>query len=265
MRMKLTLIAAATLALAGCGHGLSVSSSSKNDQAAKRDTTTSHESHNSEGVANKTTVSVPEAPLAIEAIKGLDLAKLDTEHQAAAKAVREAAASVIGWPSGCLWMPGMPHCTKNRAYARREAANVILANSVLSAVMQGVPAGVRLSSPSAARGALAKAFLALEPADLRAMQQKALHEAGSEHLDRDQTGTGSVKFFLGTGTFEGAANGWTWTQNNVPWFGAGKLSGRDVTVALDHSSDAGTSQRTGESTSTSTGTSQSSGGDASVK
>ena len=265
MNVKFTLLAAATLALAGCGHGLSVSSSSKNDQSAKQDTTTSHESHNSASVANKTTVSVPEAPLAVEAIQGLDLAKLDPEHQAAARAVHEAASSVIGWPSGCLWMPGMPHCTQNRAYARREAANVILANSVLSAVAQGLPAGACLSYPSAARQALAKTFLGLKPHDLRTMQQQAQHEAASEHLDRDQTGTGSVKFFLGDGTFEGAANGWAWSEKGVPWYGGGKLSGRDVTVALDHSSDAGTSQRTGESTSTGTGTSQSNGGDASVK
>ncbi len=264
MNSKLPILALATLALAGCGHGLSVSASSKNDQSAKQDTTTSHESHNSASVANKTTVSVPEAPLAVEAIQGLDLAKLDREHQAAARAVHEAASAVIGWPSGCLWLPGMLPCTKNREYARHEAASVIVANAVLSAVSEGLPVGVRLSYPNAAREALAKAFLALKPADLRAMQQQAQHEAESEHLDLDETGTASVKFFLGAGVFEGGA-GWSWTQNNVPWFGGGKLSGRDVTVALDHSSDAGTSQRTGESTSTSTGTSQNNGGDASVK
>ena len=264
MNPKLSILALATLSLAGCGHGLSASASSKHDNSSKIDLSRGVERRTTASVSNKTTVSVPEAPLAVEAIQGLDMAKLDPEHQAAARAVHEAASSVIGWPSGCLWLPGMPPCKKNREYARREAANVIFANSVLSAVSQDLPAGVRLSYPSAAREALAKAFLALKPADLRAMQQQAEHQAESQHLDLDETGTASVKFFLGAGVFEGGA-GWSWTQNNVPWFGGGKLSGRDVTVALDHSRDEGASKVQNATISTSTGTSQSNGGDASVK
>ena len=261
--LSATLVA--MLALSGCSHGLSVSASSKQDQHAKLDLSRGVEKREAASVSNKVSAAMPEEPLAVQAIDAIDINKLGAEHQAAARAIDAAVGPVRGWPSDCLRLPGMPRCTQNDRYAQQAARNVIFSNSVLLAMSKAVSSRVHLADPSAARESLAKAFLNLSEADLASMRATAKRVVQSARLNRDETGTASVKFFLGDSTFEGTGQGWSWAKENVAWFGAGKLSGRDITVALDHSNDAGVTKTKNETTNVGTGVSSGNGGDASVK
>lgn len=260
MKTKLTIIALAALALAGCGnHGVSVSSSNRTDETAKTEATTGHETRVGTTTSSKATVSVPAVALAVDAIRGLDLAKLDAQHKAAAQAVIAAAHPTYGWPHGCF------SCAANKDFASEHAVEVVYADEVLDRVVLGIRHGVHLEDPSAAQAAIQRVFLGLSSKDLSSDLAQARAEAkGGPELNTVGGGQ-PVQFQIGASSFEAGGNGWAWSKNDLPWFGAGKVNGQDVTVALDHANDTGTTQTVGGSTAVGTSTTQGAGGEAGAK
>lgn len=257
---QLSFLALAVLSLAGCGnHGLSVGGSNKNDVAVKRETTVGNESRVGTSTASKATISVPAVGLAINAIRALDMNKLDAAHKAAAEAVISVAHPIYGWPSGCF------SCAVNKRFASQHAVDVVFADEVLDRVVMGIRHGVRLEDPSAARDAVRKVFGELPSQTLAADLAQARAQTHGNPEDQTNGGGAPVQFQIGGSNFSADGTGWAWARNDLPWFGAGKVNGEDVTVALDHSTDASNSVSTGGSSSVTGSESKGTSADASVK
>ena len=184
-------------------------------------------------------------------------------HEAAAQFVGIAAQPMQGWPLGGF-------STKEQAamakWARWSAQDVSFSNAILAQVVAAPPLRDALADPAAARAAITAAFLAIPSQQLEAAWSQAA-SATSGELQLDMTGhsPAPVHFLIGNSDFQAGPEGWKWSQDGVPWSGAGRINGKVVTLGLDSSLDKSQSQTSGTGIGSGTGTEQGAGGSAGVK
>lgn len=184
-------------------------------------------------------------------------------HQAAAQFVAMSAQPLQGWPVGGLGPKGQAEMAK---WARWSAQDVSFSNLILSQIAAAPALRDALSDPEAAHKAIISAFLSIPSSQLQAAWQQAGTAANGEvSLDMTGSGPAPVHFIIGSNDFQGGPSGWKWSQSGVPWFGEGRINGKEVMLGLDSALDKSQSQTSTTGTGTSAGTEQGAGGSAGVK
>lgn len=182
-------------------------------------------------------------------------------HAAAALYIATTAQPMQGWPFRCMG------CQDEAAWARWSAQNVIFTNTLLTQIASAPALRQALADPAAARAAIVRAFLSITPAQIDAAWQQAGQQVQGRSINFDFTGSGPapVHYIIGSNDFQASPTGWKWSMSGVPWFGEGRVSGKDVELSLASAIDKSMSQTSTTSTSTSTATEQGAGGSAGVK
>lgn len=164
-----------------------------------------------------------------------------------------------GWPFSCFG------CEKEAIWARGMAQQIVFANTVLTQVLSALPPGT-LSDPAAAQAAIIAAYKKIPPAQLIAAYNQAGQQVqGSINFDFTGSGPAPIHFMVGSSDFQASPTGWKWSMSGVPWFGEGRISGKDMQLSLASAIDKSQSQTSTTGTSTGTSSEQGAGGSAGVK
>lgn len=164
-----------------------------------------------------------------------------------------------GWPYSCFG------CAKEGTWARGMAQQVVFSNIVLSEILPRLSAQT-LADPAAAQAAIIAAYKAIPSAQLiDAYKQAGQQVQGGISFDFTGSGPAPIHYQIGDNDFQASPAGWKWTMSGVPWFGEGRVSGKDVELSLASAIDKSQSQTSGTGTSTGTSTEQGAGGSAGVK
>lgn len=189
--------------------------------------------------------------------------QIHPQHQAAAQFIAMSAQPLQGWPVGGLSRKGQEQMSR---WARWSAQNVAFSNLIISEIAATPALRDALADPDAARGAIIAAFLSIPSSQLEAAWQQAARSASGE-LSLDMTGSGPapVHFIISGNDFQDGPAGWKWAQSGTPWFGEGRVNGKQIMLGLDSAIDKTTSQSSTAGTAAGTGTEQGAGGSAGVK
>lgn len=164
-----------------------------------------------------------------------------------------------GWPFNCFG------CSKEAAWARGMAQQVVFSNTILSMILPKLSAQT-LADPAAAQAAIIAEYKAIPPAQLIAAYNQAGQQLqGGINFDFTGSGPAPIHFMVGSNDFQASPTGWKWSMAGVPWFGEGRISGKNIELALSSAIDKSQSQTSGTGTTTGTGTEQGAGGRAGVK
>ena len=210
-----------------------------------------------QGVPASEMTSKPLPPSAASSNDGINDAR--TAHLFGLLPIAACAYPWNGWPFDCFG------CSKEAAWARGMAREVVYANTILSELYPSLGSQA-LADPSAARKAIQAAWKKL-PAQtiVAAWQQAGAQVEGSVNFDFTGSGPAPIHFLISNNDFQAGPAGWKWSQNGSLWFGDGHISGQARDLSLASAVDKSTSQTSGSGTSTSTGTEQGAGGSAGVK
>lgn len=164
-----------------------------------------------------------------------------------------------GWPFNCFG------CSKEAAWARGMAQQVVFSNTILSMILPKLSAQT-LADPADAQAAIIAAYKAIPPAQLVAAYQQAGQQLqGGINFDFSGSQPSPIHFMIGANDFQASPTGWKWSMAGVPWFGEGRISGKNIELALSSAIEKSQSQTSGTGTSTGTSTEQGAGGSAGVK
>lgn len=164
-----------------------------------------------------------------------------------------------GWPFSCFG------CAKEATWARGMAQQVIFSNMILSQILPKLSAQT-LADPAAAQSAIIAAYKAIPAQQLVAAYNQASQQAqGQINFDFSGSQPSPVHFMIGSNDFQASPTGWKWSMAGVPWYGEGRISGKNIELALVSAIDKSQSQTSGSGTSTGTATEQGAGGSAGVK
>lgn len=164
-----------------------------------------------------------------------------------------------GWPFSCFG------CQKEGVWARGMAQQTVFANTILSQILPKLSAGT-LADPAAAQAAIIAAYKAIPPQQLIAAYQQAGQQVqGGISFDFSGSQPAPVHFMIGANDFQAGPTGWKWSMAGTPWFGEGRISGKDMQLSLASAIDKSTSQTSTTGTTTGATTDQGAGGSAGVK
>jgi len=188
--------------------------------------------------------------------------KIDSEASArifGAVAIASMSYPWQGWPFSCFG------CKKEADWARGMAQQVIFANTILSQILPKISAQT-LADPAAAQAAIIKAYESIPPAQLVAAYKQAGEQLqGGVNFDFSGSQPAPIHFMIGSNDFQASPTGWKWSMAGVPWYGEGRISGKNIELSLSSAIDKSQSQTSTTGTSAGAATEQGAGGDAGVK
>ncbi|CDW96337.1 MULTISPECIES: hypothetical protein [unclassified Thiomonas] len=164
-----------------------------------------------------------------------------------------------GWPYSCFG------CSKEATWARGMAQRVVFSNTILSQILPKLSART-LADPNAAQVAIISEYKKIPAAQLVAAYNQAGQQVqGGINFDFSGSQPAPVHFMIGNNDFQASPTGWKWSMAGVPWFGEGRISGKDMELSLASAIDKSQGQSSGTGSSTSTDTEQGVSGSVGVK
>lgn len=125
----------------------------------------------------------------------------------------------------------IPNQDEVMAYLHIFEASAQLTNTILTEIASKMAAHV-IRDPDAAKAEARRLFYAMDPDKLQAAWTAAIAATG-RGATVDMTGSKSVGWISSGSRFDCADSGLVWVRNGQPWFGQGKLTGRDYVVGLE--------------------------------
>jgi hypothetical protein len=182
------------------------------------------------------------------------------EHAAAALYIAISAQPLQGWPIG-----GFGNKAQAK-WARWSAQDAAFSNLILSQIAATPALRQALADPAAAKARIVAAFLSIPSSQIEAAWQQAAAAAQGD-LTFDFTGSGPapVHFVISGSDFQGGPTGWKWSMAGTPWFGEGRINGKQIDLGLESALDKSQSQTSTTGTTTGATTDQGAGGSAGVK
>ncbi len=230
----------AAVSLAGCSHS-GVESSSANKNGAERSSAV--QGKEDVGVSRKVSVEakVPAIGLMVSALRHSSSSYRNNNFFIFFP-IMGSASPIMGWVGNGFDDPS------NRFYARMLARMAFESNIYLTHIYYKDLQNTRIwNDPAAFQTQVRKDLADLPPAYKKQVVAQAM-AAIPHHVPVTFNFTGScpdggtICYWINGVSYVGGQGGVSVTKNGIPWYGGGRISGRDVQVSLAHEMNTGVSQ-----------------------
>jgi hypothetical protein len=230
----------AAVSLAGCSHS-GVESSSANKNGAEQ--SSALQSKEDIGHSRKVAVEakVPAMGLIVSALRDAPDA-YKTNNIATFFPIMGSATPIMGWVGNGF------DSQSNRFYARMLARMAFESNIYLTHIYYKDLQNTRVwNDPATFQAQVRKDLADLPPAYKKQVVAQAVaaiphHAPVTFNFTGSCPDGGNICYWINGASYVGGQGGVSVTKNGIPWYGGGRLSGRDVQVSLAHEMNTGVSR-----------------------